>query len=180
MAGSPSKPSKRAAAADVAVVLGAAVWRGGKPSPPLRNRTQAGVALLHSGAVRVLLLTGGLGRYPPAEAELMAQLALEQGVARERLVLESTAKNTWQSARACAAIIRHRGWRQVVLVSDGYHLPRARLVFRHFGIDAGAAAAGWPAGVTALGRWRCYGRELLALSWYAVKLLALRAGGRRR
>jgi vancomycin permeability regulator SanA len=45
---------------DVIVVLGAAVWPGGQPSPTLQRRTLHAVDLLQRGYATYLLVTGGL------------------------------------------------------------------------------------------------------------------------
>ena len=63
---------------DVIVVLGAAVWPGGQPSPALQCRVLHAVDLLQRGYALHLLVTGGVGQYPPAEAEVMT-FAVSQG-----------------------------------------------------------------------------------------------------
>jgi uncharacterized SAM-binding protein YcdF (DUF218 family) len=156
--------------ADVAVVLGAAVWTQGRPSPALLRRTLHAVALAQRGSVHHLLLTGGVGRHPPSEASVMRQIAERAGVEAARLVLEESATTTLESARECARIIAARGWTRVVVVTDGYHLARALLAFRHFGV----AAHGSPPpehGDTATWQWLLlHLRELVAIPWYLVRL----------
>ena len=157
--------------ADVAVVLGAAVWPGGRPSPTLARRTLHGVALLRAGAARHLLLTGGVGRHPPSEASVMRELAEHAGVARARIVLDEQATTTLDSARACAAIIAARGWRRVLIVTDRYHLPRALLAFRRFGVAAQGSPPPEGRGDTAQWTWLLLTlRELVAIPWYVVRL----------
>jgi uncharacterized SAM-binding protein YcdF (DUF218 family) len=156
--------------ADVAVVLGAAVWAHGRPSPTLLRRTLHAVGLARAGGVGHLLLTGGVGDHPPSEARVMRDVALRAGIAAARLVLEETATTTLESARACAHIIEARGWTRVLVVTDRYHLARSLLAFRHFGINArGSAPAG--RGDTAEWRWlMLHLRELVAIPWYMVRL----------
>lgn len=161
--------ARSGADADVAVVLGAAVRAGGRPSPALARRTRHAVELLRGGAVDHLLLTGGVGRHPPSEASVMYALARDAGIAPARLVLEDTATTTLESARACARIIAARRWSRVLLVSDAYHLPRARLAFRHFGVAASASAP--PVGDPREWQWLLLSlRELVAIPWYLVRL----------
>ena len=158
-------------AADVAVVLGAAVRADGRPSPALARRTLHAVALLRRGAVGHLLLTGGVGRHPPSEASVMRAVAVGAGVDPGRLLLDESAGTTLESARACARLISARGWSRVLLVSDAYHLPRARLAFRHFGIAAGVSAPPAGRGDTAEWQWLLlHLRELVAFPWYLVRL----------
>src|SRR5688572_14097823 len=96
--------------ADVAIVLGAAVERGGRPSPSLRTRTQHAIELYRSGRVETLFLTGGLGRNAPTEAEAMRRLALAAGVPESSVVLDETATSTQESMTAAAREARARGW----------------------------------------------------------------------
>lgn len=163
--------------ADVVIVLGAAVWRGGRASPALKNRVARGVALLREGVAPRLMLTGGLGRHPPTEAEVMHDLALAGGADPERLVLERQAKSTYDSARLCAEIMRREGWATAVVVTDGYHLPRSLMAFRGFGVRAvGCASGGGRPGTLGWRRWAgSVARELPALAWYALRLLKARA-----
>ena len=65
---------------DVIVVMGAAVWPSGVPSPALKRRLDHGVFLWQKRYSENLLLTGGTGRFPPAEALVMRRLALAAGV----------------------------------------------------------------------------------------------------
>lgn len=167
----PCSGADASAIADVAVVLGAAVWAGGRPSPALTRRTLHAVQLARAGAVRHLLLTGGLGRHPPSEASVMRALAVAAGIEPARLVLEERATSTLESARECARIIAARGWSRVLLVSDSYHLPRARLAFRRFGVAARASAPPGGRGDTAEWQWLLlHLRELVAIPWYLVRL----------
>ncbi len=156
--------------ADVAVVLGAAVWAHGRPSPTLLRRTLHAVALAHAGRVRHLLFTGGVGQHPPSEASVMRDVATRAGVAAPRLLLEESATTTLESARACARIIAAHGWTRVVVVTDRYHLARSLLAFRHFGVSARGSAPP-DRGDTAEWRWLLlHLRELVAIPWYLVRL----------
>lgn len=129
--------------ADAIVVLGAAVWPGERPSPALRRRIDRGVELWRAGLAPALVPTGGLGRYPPSEAEVMARVAGRAGVPADALVLESQATSTLTSAESVAALARERGWRSVIMVSQPYHLLRAGWMFRDQGLEVQAACAAW-------------------------------------
>ena len=64
----------------------------------------------------------------------MQQLALGLGVPPSACLLEEESRTTRENARFTAQLLRARGIQQVLLVSDGYHLPRARMLFRREGI----------------------------------------------
>jgi vancomycin permeability regulator SanA len=154
---------------DVIVVLGAAVWPDGRPSPALQRRVMHAVDLLQQGSASYLLVTGGMGKYPPAEAEVMQRLAVAHGIPTENILCEDQATSTFASALRCCDILRQRGWSRVLVVTDRYHLPRALFAFRSCGLRAaGSAAPGKPARRL----WRrgyYYLREGLACLWYLVR-----------
>jgi len=151
---------------DVIVVLGAAVWPGGQPSPALQRRVLHAVDLLQRGYALHLLVTGGVGKYPPAEAEVMRRLAVAHGIPDASIVLEDRATSTFESAWRCRDLLGQRGWSRVLIVTERFHLARALLAFRSFGVHAvGSAAPGKPA--RRLWKRAYYSlREGLALGWY--------------
>jgi uncharacterized SAM-binding protein YcdF (DUF218 family) len=158
---------------DAVIVLGAAVWPGGVASPTLRRRTRHGAALVVAGRAPVLILTGGLGKNPPAEAIVMRDIAVEEGVSVESIIVEDRASNTVQSGRLCAAIMRSRGWSRALIVTDDFHMPRTLLIFRWFGVEAAASTAPGARQGSGTARWAFYGlRELVALPWTLVRLIA--------
>lgn len=154
---------------DVVIVMGAAVGEGGQPSPALMRRTAHGIELVRRGEAEYLLVTGGIGKHPPAEAHLMRGMALEEGLAEERIVMEEEGRNTFESVVGCVSIMRERGWTKATVVSDSFHLPRARFLFRSFGIHTiGSAAEGGKETNTLLKWWYFHLRELIAFSWYLL------------
>jgi len=63
------------------------------------------------------------------------------------LVIEACSGNTLENAFESAALLRRRGLGSVLLVSERYHLYRARLLFRRAGLRV-------VAGVAPPGDWR--------------------------
>ena len=124
-----------ATSSDIIVLFGAGVLPGGRPSGSLARRIAAAreAALADPGA-RVFC-TGGLGRNPPPEAEVMARL-LVPAIARERLILDTKSGDTLQSVRTAAAWLKAHGQSRCRSCSDGYHQPRIRMLFRLHGILA--------------------------------------------
>jgi len=158
---------------DVIIVLGAAVWEGHRPSPALRRRVLHGVSLWKQGAADYLLVTGGLGKYPPAEARIMETLAAEEGVPPEKILSENQSTSTFESGVRCARIMRDRGWSRTLLVTDGYHLPRSLLVFRSRGLVAEGSPANRGGNEnTSPHRWFYMAREIIAYLWYRIRITA--------
>jgi uncharacterized SAM-binding protein YcdF (DUF218 family) len=125
---------------DAIVVLGAPLGPGGALTTVLGERLDAGVALWHQGLAPVLCLTGGRTRGAQvAEAEAMAVAARVAGVPDAALLLETEARNTYENARNVARLLLPEGRRSVIVVTQPFHLRRARL---HFG-RAGLRSAGF-------------------------------------
>ncbi len=122
--------------ADVAVVLGAAVWSG-KPSPVLRERINHAVSLQKNGRVNYLIFTGGVGEGDTiSEAQVSGQYAIEQGVPKEVIFYERTSKITVENIVEAGKIIKSRGFKDVVIVSDPLHMKRAVKMANDNGLNA--------------------------------------------
>lgn len=123
----------------VALILGAAVHADG-PSPSLRRRTLHAAQLWHAGRVGHLIPCGGLGRHPPAEAQAMRDLLLAAGVPDSAITPEPASTTTRENIALALPILARLGAREVVIVTDRWHAPRARLIARRLGLHARADA----------------------------------------
>ena len=157
--------------ADAIVILGSMVYPGAQPGPALTRRTQHAVALFNQGLAPVIICSGGKGNNESdTEAAVACGLAATLGVPPGALLLEDRARSTEENAMDTAALMAAHDWHTVVVVSDGYHLYRADLLFRR----AGLAPYPSPAQVTTgpmnpIERYSRELRELAALAWYWTK-----------
>jgi uncharacterized SAM-binding protein YcdF (DUF218 family) len=165
--------------AEAAVVLGAQVLRGGRPSGTLQARARHAARLYKEGEVPLVIPTGGVGEYPPSEAEVAARILREAGVSERDILLEEEALSTRDSARLVAEVARARGIRSLVLVTDPLHCVRAMGAFRAEGFEA------WASPVYSSPMWRKpwlrrgqLFRETVAVVWYRIR--RRRAGSRSR
>jgi uncharacterized SAM-binding protein YcdF (DUF218 family) len=156
--------------ADVIVVLGCAM-RGDAASPALARRMDCAITLFRRGVAPRLLLSGGGGRRR-SEAAAMRDLALAGGVPAAAILTETASRNTYENATFTARLMRDHGIASLVLVSEAYHLPRARLLFRAAGLAISAVAHPPPRGL--LREWSLWLRECVALIVSLARLL--RAG----
>ncbi len=153
----------------------------GQPSTTLRWRVEAAAAFGARFADPLFVPTGGIGRFGPSEASVMAGLLGARGVPAERILAEETGTDTLSSVRAVAVLLHAHGIAAPVFAASSlYHLPRCLLLLRLLGVPARAAV---PPAVPAAARWwrRCHWwlREVPALIYDAVLALLLRARGRR-
>ena len=126
--------------ADVIIVLGAAVWPNG-PSPALQARLTHAFELYQEGYADHIILTGGLGTYPPTEAEAMEIAMVNLGLQREVMHLEEKATNTIENIKFSKEIMDNHSWQSAIIVSDFFHIKRALLIAKDFGINAYGAPA---------------------------------------
>ncbi|SFC97137.1 YdcF family protein [Tropicimonas isoalkanivorans] len=135
-----SPPSGKDIPTTAALVLGAAVLPGARPSIALERRARHGAALWLEGRVQVVIGCGGVGRHPPSEAEMIAQICGAEGVPKDAILNESRSTNTLQNIAFALPLIAQAGIDEVVLVTDGYHAPRARLIARRLGLSTRSAS----------------------------------------
>jgi vancomycin permeability regulator SanA len=164
----------------VVVVLGAAVWEGGRASNAMRRRIEGALLSARSLQCPFFLVSGGVGKYPPSEAMVMAGLLQEAGIPAERILFDEASTDTLESIRNCTDILRNLPkFDKVIVCSDVYHIPRCRWLFKLYGIATcpGMVASGRSQNTVA--RWLYYHlRECAAIPWDT--LLALMSRGRQR
>lgn len=112
--------------ADVIIVMGAAEYRG-RPSPVLRARLDHAVDLYRAQYAPLILTTGGAGGDPKfTEAEVGRSYLIDRGVPPERVVVENQGETTAQSLATAFEIMQRMNLRSCIVVSDGYHIFRAK------------------------------------------------------
>ncbi|HUQ91788.1 MAG TPA: YdcF family protein [Bryobacteraceae bacterium] len=120
--------------ADVILVLGAAEYRG-KPSPVLKARLDHALDLYQRGFAPRILTTGGAGGDPLyTESEVGRAYLSKHGVPVEAIVIEAEGESTAESATAAAEIMRRMNLRSCIVVSDGYHIYRAKRMMESQGL----------------------------------------------
>lgn len=158
------------------VIFGAAVRPDGRPSPALARRIAYGLAAAQATPDAPVFCSGAAGGQGPSEAAVMAQ-ALRQALApQHRLVLDEDSRDTLQSVVAACRFLRLEGLGRAVICSDGYHIPRIRMLFRALGVvSASAPVPLIPAGPR-LSRYRMRAREVAAYPYDLGVVLARRRG----
>ncbi len=145
---------------DAIVVPGCAVRADGRPSPALERRIQGAVEAWRAGRAPLVVLTGGRGASGHVEAEVAAARCRELGVPDGALAVEGRSFTTRENASFAAHHIPLGRGARVLVVTDAYHVPRARRLFAQVFADADAVAS---QGAAAPHRWRAALRELAAL-----------------
>ncbi|CAA9456266.1 MAG: hypothetical protein AVDCRST_MAG58-1629 [uncultured Rubrobacteraceae bacterium] len=165
-----SAPGEAGVRSRVAVVLGAQVLRGGRPSPTLEARARHAGELYGRGLADLLVPTGGEGEHAPGEAVVMAGILREMSVPEAAILREDTAGSTWESAVRVAEIARRRGISEVLVVTDPLHCVRTVASFGRVGLLAVAepvySSPMWRKKWSRRGQ---FVRESGALVWYRIR-----------
>jgi uncharacterized SAM-binding protein YcdF (DUF218 family) len=111
-----------------------------RPRPELGSHTLSrclhALALHRTAEDRPVLVSGGRPYAgAPTSAEVMRDFLVSHGVKASRLVEEGQSQNTYENAVESCRLLRERGIRRIVLVTDAHHMPRAAACFRRQGMD---------------------------------------------
>lgn len=116
------------------VVLGAAQYVG-KPSPVLRARLDHAISLWKRKLAPTLIVTGGRGTGDTtSEAAVSQRYAVQHGVPATAILLETEGRTTSESMAGVAALMGSRNRRDVLLVSDPFHMLRLTILARRHGL----------------------------------------------
>ena len=120
--------------ADVALVLGNEVGPDGTPSARLRARLDRTAEGYRHDDFSWVIASGGAEPNGQDEAAVMRAYLVAHGVPAARVIADHEGINTYASARFTARTVRERGWQSVCVVTQYYHVPRARLALTRFGV----------------------------------------------
>ncbi|MDD5544279.1 MAG: YdcF family protein [Acidobacteriia bacterium] len=119
--------------ADCIIVLGAAQYNG-RPSPVLRARLDHALELYKRGFASRIIATGGYGRDRRfSEAGAGREYLIHKGIPAEAVEADAHGETTSQSAESVSLRMKREGLQSAILVSDGFHLFRCKLIFGRLG-----------------------------------------------
>jgi uncharacterized SAM-binding protein YcdF (DUF218 family) len=126
---------------DAIVVLGAAQYDG-RPTPVLQARLDEALAAYNAGTAPLIVVTGGRQQGDRfTEAETGRNYLVDHGVPERAILLENEGRSSWESMQGVGEILATRGVTRILIVSDGFHLFRLKLMAHHLGFTAFAAPA---------------------------------------
>lgn len=137
------------------VVLGAAQYVG-RPSPVLRARLDHAITLWRRNLAPRLIVTGGTGTGDTtSEAEVSQRYCVQHGVPTGAILLETEGRTTSQSMAGIATLMNGLNRRDVLLVSDPFHMLRLTILARRHGLKPYASPTPTsPITASPVERWR--------------------------
>jgi uncharacterized SAM-binding protein YcdF (DUF218 family) len=122
------------------VVLGAAQYDG-RPSPQLQARLDHALELWNLDLASYIVVTGGKqegDRF--TEAAASRKFFESSGVASDLIFEENSGTTTYASLFAVSQVVRDLEIERVLIVSDPFHLLRAKLIANEVGLDASSSS----------------------------------------
>jgi len=156
--------------ADAIVVYGAAEYVG-HPSPVYRARLDHAYSLFQQGLAPIVITTGGAGKDPRfSEGQVGRDYLESRGIPDANMIAETQGGDTDESTQRVAVILRVNGLRRVLLVSDAYHMFRAKQMMAAQGIEVYLSPRPGSIPKTAIGRYLGALRESFSYLLYKLKL----------
>src|SRR5205823_377321 len=97
--------------------------------------------LLRTDRARFAIITGGHpdpNRAEAKDARLLAAQLADWGIAPERVVVDPVARNTYENAVNVKKIAADRGWKNLLVVTSAFHMPRTLGCFHAVELDVDA------------------------------------------
>jgi vancomycin permeability regulator SanA len=123
---------------DVAIVFGAGVEPDHQPTPFLESRLLTAVQLYKTGKVKVLLVSGDNRTMHYDEPTAMHDYLIKRGVPDKAIVLDYAGRDTYDTCYRAKVIF---GITSAILVTHGYHMPRALMTCNALDITSVGVAA---------------------------------------
>ena len=122
---------------DCIIVLGAGVW-GNDPSPMLEDRLLKGIELYNEKVAPKIIMSGDHGRTEYDEVNIMKEYAIKNCVLSEDVFMDHAGFSTYESIYRAKEIF---GAKNIVIVTQEYHLYRALYIANQLGLNAYGANA---------------------------------------
>jgi SanA protein len=122
----------RAPRAEVALILGASVFDNGTPTEILADRLSAGAALYRDGRVARVLVSGERSTAFYDQVDVMRRELVRMGVPDREIFTDHGGFDTWDSMVRARKVY---GVRSAVVVTQGWHMPRALWLGKRAGLQ---------------------------------------------
>jgi vancomycin permeability regulator SanA len=123
----------RGGKADVAIVLGNAVFADSSLSPWLKGRVDAALKLYYEGRVKKIFASGGKGDYGVHEGDAMKKYLIEKNIPRNDIIADNYGNNSYLTAKDFIALNDSLHFSSAIVVSSFYHITRCKYIIKKLG-----------------------------------------------
>lgn len=135
-------PDQSGNTADVAVVLGAAVWSENRPSPSLAARVDKAAELYRQGYIKKIQLTGGNAPGEMSESEVALLRLTSENINPEDIWVEASTSSTIEQIHFIKRnLIEGKNLNDILIISDYYHLPRIEQICDFYKVKANVVSS---------------------------------------
>ena len=114
---------------DVIIVLGAKAYTGDNFNPCLYSRVSHAVDLYNQGFASQIIMSGGDDAPGgPNEALAMKEMAMEQGVPGENILIERKSTSTHENLKFSKTLMEENNLTSAIIVTEKFHNYRANMV----------------------------------------------------
>lgn len=119
----------------IAVVLGAAVWSGNKPSDVLVSRLDKSMELYRAGEISTIQLMGGNAPGELSEAEVSYKYLRELNMPKSDVLIEESTSSTTDQVKYINIVLWEKmKFRDIIIISDRFHLVRINEIAKFYGL----------------------------------------------
>ena len=114
------------------LVLGAGLKKNGQPTDILADRIITACKLIEKGRTDYLIMSGSIRNGHYNEPESMKNYAISRGVAASAILIDRNGTTTF---RSCVNVLQNQNPKDILIVTQNFHLPRALLIARAMGMN---------------------------------------------
>ncbi|UCF91920.1 MAG: YdcF family protein [Desulfobacterales bacterium] len=126
---------------DVIILLGGGIREEapdltgrGFPGEDMLGRIVTAVRLQKRLSLPIIVSAGAVFK-GGGGAPIVKRILIDLGVDENQIILEDKSRDTYENAKYCKDLCLQKGFGQPILVTSGYHLQRAHLMFAQFGLQ---------------------------------------------
>lgn len=127
--------------ADLAVILGNKVNTDGSLSERLEKRLTCGLQLYKNGRVKIILVSGGLGKEGFYEGTRMRDYLIQNDVPSDKIIVDNKGNNTIATVDNTLKLTYSLHFKSLIVVSQYFHVTRTKMLFRKRGFDEVSSAS---------------------------------------
>jgi len=121
---------------DVIIVLGAGMNKLGEINKTAQERVKETKLLFDEGFGQNIILTGGKDKkYGYFNSEKMEEYAVQIGIPKEDIFLETKSKNTYENAVFSKEIMIENNWENALVTTSDFHTKRSCWIFKKLNME---------------------------------------------
>jgi vancomycin permeability regulator SanA len=120
--------------ADVAIILGNAVFADSSLSPWLQGRVDAAIKLYREGKIKWIFASGGEGNeYGVPEGDAMKKYLTDRNIPANDIISDNKGNNSYLTARDFIALNDSLHFSSAIVVTSFYHITRCKYIIKKLG-----------------------------------------------